>query len=451
MCHPELVSGSLEKLKLPTIQDSLTNLNTILLMKQKLTSKNSILKTLGPGFLLAGAAIGVSHLVQATRAGADYGFLLWWVLLLACVTKYPFLEFGPRYAAATENHLITGYRKLGKLPYWIFIIITVGSMFIIQAAVTIVTAGLAERLFGMGWSSFAWSFVILGICIALLLIGKFPTLDKTMKIIISLLGVATLTAVILAFGEGRLENALEVSSPNVWNKAGIAFIISFMGWMPIPLDASIWHSIWTKEKAEGNKRRTSVKEAFADFNVGYLAAAIIGILFFLMGALIMFGSGVSFSGNGVEFSGQLIDLYGKTLGDWSKPIVGVAAFIAMFSTTLAVTDAFPRVISEIFSEGKNNWNKERKWKSYKMNVFIIPILSLLILFFFTASFTVLIDFATALSFLSAPFIAWFNYKIVTGDQMPLQDRPGKNYRVFCQISFVILILFNLVYLYTLLN
>ncbi|MEO2127393.1 MAG: divalent metal cation transporter [Christiangramia sp.] len=415
------------------------------------SKSNSVFKTLGPGFLLAGAAIGVSHLVQATRAGADYGFLLFWVLILACVTKYPFLEFGPRYAAGTGNHMITGYRKMGKFPYFTFIAITVGSMFIIQAAVTIVTAGLAEKLFGMGWSTFTWSFLIIGACIALLLIGKYPALDKTMKFIVSLLGLATLTAVLLAFGDGRLETALHVKSPEVWNKAGIAFIISFMGWMPIPLDAAVWHSIWTKEKAENNRRKTSLKEAFFDFNTGYLAAAIIGLLFFLMGVLVMFGSGISFSGNAVEFSGQLIELYGKTLGSWSKPLIGVAAFIAMFSTTLAVADAFPRVISELFAEEKVSWKPEQKWKTYKLNVFIIPILSLLILFFFNASFTILIDFATALSFISAPFLAWFNYQLVTGEQMPENYRPGKHYRIFSLLCLAVLIIFNLIYLYTLFN
>jgi len=420
-------------------------------MKQKSSGKTSILKTLGPGFLLAGAAVGVSHLVQATRAGADYGFLLLWVLILACITKYPFLEFGPRYAAGTGNHLITGYKKLGKFPYWTFIFITVGSMFIIQAAVTIVTAGLAEKLFGMGWSTFTWSFIIIGVCIALLLIGKYPALDKTMKTIVSLLGLATLIAVILAFGDGRLENAIAIEAPDVWNKVGIAFVISFMGWMPIPLDASVWHSIWTKEKAIGNKKKTTLKEAFFDFNVGYFSAAIIGLLFFLMGALIMFGSDINFSGSGVEFSGQLIDLYGKTLGDWSKPLIGIAAFIAMLSTTLAVTDAFPRVISEVFAEEKSDWTKDEKWKNYKLNVFIIPVLSLLILFFFTASFTVLIDLATALSFLSAPFLAWFNYKLVTGEDLKKADRPGKVYRIFSLICFVILIIFNMVYIYTLIT
>jgi len=33
-----------------------------------------LLKTLGPGILFASTAIGVSHLVQSTRAGAEFGF-----------------------------------------------------------------------------------------------------------------------------------------------------------------------------------------------------------------------------------------------------------------------------------------------------------------------------------------------------------------------------------------
>ena len=49
-----------------------------------------LLKKLGPGLLFAGAAIGVSHLVQSTRAGADFGFSLVWALILANIIKYPF-------------------------------------------------------------------------------------------------------------------------------------------------------------------------------------------------------------------------------------------------------------------------------------------------------------------------------------------------------------------------
>ncbi|WP_037320894.1 NRAMP family divalent metal transporter [Salegentibacter sp. Hel_I_6] len=422
-------------------------------MKQKITSsKKSILKSIGPGFLLAGAAIGVSHLVQATRAGADYGFILIWVLIVACISKYPFLEFGPRFAAGTGNHLITGYKKLGKFPYWIYILITLGSMFIIQAAVTIVTAGLAERLFNFGWSPFLWSGIILIACIALLLIGKYPGLDKSMKVIVTLLTLATLAAVIMAFGAGTVKDAVTTEPPSLWSTASLGFIIAFMGWMPIPLDASVWHSIWTKEKAVQNKQKISVKGAFADFNVGYLSAAFIGLLFFLLGVLVMFGSGTSFSSNSVEFSSQLVELYGKTLGEWSKPLISVAAFITMLSTVLTVTDAYPRVISELKNPEKDKpEDKKEKWKIYRTSIFIIPVLSLSILYFLSGSFTILVDFAAGLSFLSAPFLAWFNYKLVTGKQMPQKHRPGKNYRVFSLICFALLVIFNFVYIYTLIS
>ena len=50
--------------------------------------KNITLKSLGPGLLFAAAAVGVSHLVQSTRAGADFGFGLLWALLLANLFKY---------------------------------------------------------------------------------------------------------------------------------------------------------------------------------------------------------------------------------------------------------------------------------------------------------------------------------------------------------------------------
>ena len=56
--------------------------------------KKSFLQSLGPGLLFAGAAIGVSHLVQSTRAGAEYGFGLIWALLLVHLFKYPFFSLG---------------------------------------------------------------------------------------------------------------------------------------------------------------------------------------------------------------------------------------------------------------------------------------------------------------------------------------------------------------------
>ena len=132
----------------------------------------SILKKLGPGLIFAGASIGVSHLVQSTRAGADFGLGLIWALLLIHLFKYPFFQYGPRYASATGESLLDGYRKLGKGVLVAYYIITFATMFTIQMAVTIVTAGLASSLFGNFVSVEVWTIIIIAICLILLIIGS---------------------------------------------------------------------------------------------------------------------------------------------------------------------------------------------------------------------------------------------------------------------------------------
>jgi len=44
-------------------------------------------KTAGPGILFASTAIGVSHLVQSTRAGADFGLLILGFVILVTLLK----------------------------------------------------------------------------------------------------------------------------------------------------------------------------------------------------------------------------------------------------------------------------------------------------------------------------------------------------------------------------
>ncbi len=77
-------------------------------------------KLVGPGLLYAGAAVGVSHLVQSTRAGAGYGFQLVWVVVLANILKYPFFEIAPRSIALTGKTLLQGYRELGSWALVLF-------------------------------------------------------------------------------------------------------------------------------------------------------------------------------------------------------------------------------------------------------------------------------------------------------------------------------------------
>ena len=400
------------------------------------------LKKLGPGLLFAGAAIGVSHLVQSTKAGAEFGLGLIWALLLVNLFKYPFFQYGPRYASATGESLLDGYKKLGKSVLIAYFILTFATMFTIQTAVTIVTAGLASSLFGNFVSIEVWTVIILVICFSLLIVGKYKLLDSLIKIIIIVLTISTLAAV----GIALLDNSQPISFKQILpdNSLEIAFLIAFMGWMPAPLDISVWHSLWTIEKRKDDKG-FNTKSALFDFNVGYLSTIVLGIGFVFLGTLIMFNSGVSFSASAGVFSNQLIEMYIKSLGNWAYIIIGIAAFTTMFSTTLTTLDASPRAMHKTTQLLFNNTFKT----GYIFWILTLVFGTIIIFFAFASEMGLLVKIATILSFLTAPFYAIINYKLISSEHTPKAWRPSLKLHVLSWSGIIFLIGFSIWFLTTL--
>jgi len=398
-----------------------------------------LLQKLGPGLLFAGAAIGVSHLVQSTKAGANFGFGLLWALLLINTIKYPFFQFGPRYASATGESLLEGYQKLGKGALILYTILTLGTMFTIQTAVTIVTAGIASSIFGLNVSVEGWTVIILSLCFGLLMIGKYKLLDNMMKVIIVVLSLSTIVAVGVAFCNHQ--------SPIQWSQIvpktdyEFIFLIAFMGWMPAPLDVSIWHSLWAIQKRK-NLETFSAKTALMDFNIGYIGTIILGVGFLMLGGLVMFGTGKTFSNNGGEFSLQLIDMYTQNLGDWTYAIIGAAALTTMFSTTLTTLDASPRALNKSIELLQNHPNTN----GYTAWLIVLILGTISIFFLFLSEMGTLIKIATILSFLTAPFYAIMNYILICSKHTPTKWQPSKPMRIWSITGILFLIGFNIWYL-----
>ncbi len=385
--------------------------------------------SLGPGLVWAATAVGVSHLVQSTRAGALYGFLLVGAVLLANLLKYPFFEFGPRYAAATGQSLLEGYRRLGRWAVAVYFLLTLATMFTVVGAVTFVTGSLATQLFGteplgIALGPFGYSALLLALCAVILIPGRYPLLDRLIKVIIVVLTLSTLAAVMMALTARRAPVA-SFESPPLFNGAGFAFLIALIGWMPSAIDISVWHSLWTLERAKQTGHRPRLSEALFDFNLGYIGTTLLALLFLTLGALVLHGSGQEIPTGGGAFAAHLVSAYTAALGTWSRPLILIAAFTTMFSTTLACTDAFPRVLrrtSEILAPGLTGGGAASEWLYWSWMALLIGG-SLLLISVFLGRLTLMVDIATTLSFLTAPVLGWFNFRAVTSRDMPEGTTP----------------------------
>jgi Mn2+/Fe2+ NRAMP family transporter len=403
-----------------------------------------VYKTLGPGVLYAGAAIGASHLVQSTRAGASYGFALLWAIILINLFKYPFFEFGHRFFAATGSSLIEGYKKLGTGVIYTFFILMICTGVISFAAVTLVTSGLTTYFFKIDISQFYASTILLGIVLIMLFMGRYPLLDRIMKIMIISLTLLTIITFIIAIMNGPQVKP-GFTPPELWDKVGIAFIIALMGWMPTPIEASVYPSLWAIERRKQTNYKPRFKEALIDFHVGYLGSAFIAIFFLGLGTFVMYGTGEQFSNSTITFSGQIVSLYSRTLGAWSNPIISAIAMLTMFSTALTVIDAIPRTLAASMQQIFPSLETGGK-KLYWVWVMVLTVGALFIIGVMTSSMRKLLDFATIVAFLSAPVFALFNYKVVTSHFMPKHFTPKKWLKYLAWSGIVFLLVFCLLFI-----
>lgn len=408
----------------------------------------NFLKALGPGILFASTAIGVSHLVQSTQAGAYYGFSLLWVIILANVLKYPFFEYGSRYANATETSIIDGYKKLGKWALWIYFTITIASMFMVTAAVGFVTSGFMQNLFGLK-NSFLTTSILFSICAIILISGKYRILDKLMKIIGITLLITTLLAFIMTLFHGTESNKPLFSEDflPLYDKDKMFFILALMGWMPTAVDLSTWNSLWTIERIKETGYKPSLKETLFDFNLGYWASAVLSICFITMGAFMLYGTDKTLPNNAMGFASGIIDLYTASIGNWAYIIIASSAFSIMFGTCIAVFDgygrAFQRSTELIFEE---NTTSKNKW--YIISILITVIGGFTLIEIFRNSeygMKGLVNFATTLSFLIAPVIAIFNARLVTKKYIGSNQPPLWN-RILSYIGIIYLIGFSVYFL-----
>ena len=205
------------------------------------------------------------------------------------------------------------------------------------------------------------------------------------------------STVIAVFYANLNSNAtVEIKQIMPSNFEGIIFLAAFMGWMPAPLDVSIWQSIWTKEKISLDKTM-NFKTALFDFNIGYLTTVVLGICFIGLGAFVMYNSGESFSNNGGEFAGQLINLYTSSLGENMFLLIAIAAFTTMFSTTLTCLDASPRAMGKSLS-----LLGYKKLGGYTFWLILLSVGTFMIFVFLMSEMGTLVKIATILSFITAP-------------------------------------------------
>jgi Mn2+/Fe2+ NRAMP family transporter len=268
---------------------------------------------------------------------------------------------------------------------------------------------------------------LFGICVLILAIGRYNILDSLIKIVAIVLLISTVSAFLLVLWNGPIEPAENFIPKELWTSSGILFLLALMGWMPTALDLSAWNSLWTLERIKQTNYRPKLKETLFEFRLAYTITVILAVMFVTLGSFIFFGSGEELPNSGAEFANKVVTLYTLTIGDWSYLIIAAAAFAVMFGTIIAVFDGYSRSLQrtvELLFTKKEHVIRTKFRSFYILFLFIIFAGSLIVVLQFAGNLREIVDFATVLSFMIAPVIAIFNFRLVTGKFLDKDVQPS---------------------------
>lgn len=406
------------------------------------TSKKLTWRAFGPGILMASAAIGGSHLVASTQAGALYGWQLAIMIILANVVKYPFYRFGTEYAYRTGESLVAGYAKLSRVYLWAFFILCTVSGIISTGAVALLSATILGLILPFDISGLALAAIVMVSSWLMLIAGHYRLLDGVTKWIIVALTVATVVAVFIAAGKPSVMQP-DFISASPWNLAALGFIIALMGWMPAPLEFSTITSVWTAKKIRAD--HTSRFQGMVDFNVGYFTSAILALFFLALGVFVQYGSGEEIATAGGAYVSQLVNMYTATIGEWSRLLVAGIAFLCMYGTVITCADGYGRTNSESLSLIlAGTTEKSEKYVAYWTTFMIVG--GYLLIAFFAGQLGAMLKFAMISAFVTAPIFAVLNYRLIKN-----QEKLSTAMRIYTLASIAFLAGFALLFMAQLLG
>jgi len=169
------------------------------------------------------------------------------------------------------------------------------------------------------------------------------------------------------------------------------------------------------------------KQIISEFNWGYWITAGLSLCFLTLGAYLIYGTGIEMPEGSSAFANFIVNLYSSSIGQWSYFIIALASFSIMFGTSIGVLDGYSRALNhttKLILNPTFNPHKSSSPKGYRIAIALISIGAFSIILFFMNQFRQLIDLATTISFVIAPFIAIANLRLVTSKHIQAKYKPS---------------------------
>ena len=364
------------------------------------------MKRFGPGMLVAAAFIGPGTVTTASIAGANFGFVLIWALLLSCIITFVLQEMSSRLGIVSGLGLSESLNQSIKnsttklcLMGLVVAAIGAGNAAFEVGNITGAAIGL-NQIIGL---SVPECSVFIGI-IAFILLGTnaFKLIEPLLTVLVIVMSLLFLvTMMIIDVDLQEFMNGL--MNPKISSES-LIMIMALIGTTVVPYNLFL-HAHFSKQKWKELEPSKALKYSRVDTAVAISLGGLITLAIMSTSAVAFFGSAVNISANNIgEQLNPILGSYSNYIFSFGLFAAGVtSAVTAPLAASIAVTEAL-------------GWENDPSQKKFKL--IWISIISVGTLFAFLGTKPLeAIVFAQATNALLLPIIAIFLFYIVNKTQV----------------------------------
>ena len=316
------------------------------------------LKNIGPGAMVAAAFIGPGTVTTATLAGAGYGYTLLWAIVFSIIATVILQEMSARLGVIGGMGVGEALRKKirRKRVYIMASGLVISAILIGNAAYeagnisgAILGFDVNEvTLFGRYMNPLV--FLIGGSAFFLLLSGKYKLIERSLVLMVSILGIVFLvSAMLLKPSVGEIIKGMFV--PALPGKS-LLMVIGLIGTTVVPYNLFL-HASTARDKWSGDH---NVINARWDTYISVIFGGIITMAILVTSASAFQGQAKTVN-SAADLSQQLMPI----LGDWSHAFIAIGFLAAGLSSSITAPLAAAFATSEILG-----WKKDLKDIKFRM-------------------------------------------------------------------------------------
>ena len=364
------------------------------------------MKRFGPGMLVAAAFIGPGTVTTASIAGANFGFVLMWALLLSIIVTFVLQEMSSRLGIVSGLGLSEALRSSIN-NYFLrafLMILIVSALGIGNAAFEVGNiTGAAIGLSQISNLSISNSVLVVGILVLILLGTRiFKMLEQILTVLVVIMSLLfLLTMITIEIDYSKLLRGLFI--PTV-TASSLLTIMALIGTTVVPYNLFL--------HADASKRKWKDQEVTQALNNSRVDTAISIGLGGLITLAIMSTSAVAYFGSSMEISSEnLARQLEPILGSYSSYIFNFGLFVAGITSAVTAPLAASIAVTEALG-----WKNDPSSFRFKLVWIIILLIGVLFAYFGTKPLQAIL-FAQATNALLLPFLALFLFYVVNNSRL----------------------------------